>query len=325
MDYEQKYNNIINALQSLIANGKKQGHIIIRIEDVENAIPELKELEGEKKSVYKAESKFHEGDWIRLDTCVSQIKSIKDEGYYFDDGFAFSTEFVDKYYHLWTINDAKEGDVLASKDGYEILIFKKLDSHTCFSSYYNINRRKEIGWYNRSFIPATKEQRNTLFGKMREEGYKWDAEKKELKKIGLHIGDWITFYGGTPFKIVKIEQELNGTLDYLLVQQDGHDSYFNKKYVDENAILWTIHDAKPGDVLVDVYGNTGIFQKNNDFDWTSYCSLGVNGGFQNFQVEHENDKTKPATEEQRDNLMKAVAKAGCVWDDEKKHLYMIIP
>lgn len=198
MDYEKKYNNIVDTLQSLIADGKKQGHIIIRIDDIENAIPELKELEGEKKPVYKAESKFE-------------------------------------------------------------------------------------------------------------------------------VGDWITFYGGTPFKIVKIEQESNGTLDYLLVRQDGHDSYFNKKCVDENARLWTIHDAKPGDVLVDVYGNTGIFQKNNDFDWTSYCSLGVNGGFQNFKTEHENDKTHPATEEQRDNLMKAVAKAGCVWDDEKKHLYMIIP
>ena len=32
-------------------------------------------------------------------------------------------------------------------------------------------------------IPATKEQRNLLFAKMKEAGYEWDAEKLELKKI----------------------------------------------------------------------------------------------------------------------------------------------
>jgi hypothetical protein len=32
-------------------------------------------------------------------------------------------------------------------------------------------------------IPATKEQRNLLFQKMKEAGYEWDVERKELKKI----------------------------------------------------------------------------------------------------------------------------------------------
>ncbi len=31
--------------------------------------------------------------------------------------------------------------------------------------------------------PATKEQRDTLFAKMEEAGYEWDADRKELKKI----------------------------------------------------------------------------------------------------------------------------------------------
>ena len=36
---------------------------------------------------------------------------------------------------------------------------------------------------NNKSKPATKEQRNLLFQKMREAGYEWDAEKKELIKI----------------------------------------------------------------------------------------------------------------------------------------------
>jgi hypothetical protein len=34
--------------------------------------------------------------------------------------------------------------------------------------------------------PATKEQRDLLFQKMKEAGYKWDAKKKELRKIKPH-------------------------------------------------------------------------------------------------------------------------------------------
>lgn len=44
----------------------------------------------------------------------------------------------------------------------------------------------ECGFMGQSddyFTPATKEQRDLLFQKMKEGGYEWDAEKKELKKI----------------------------------------------------------------------------------------------------------------------------------------------
>jgi hypothetical protein len=33
-----------------------------------------------------------------------------------------------------------------------------------------------------AIIPATKEQRDILFSKMKEAGYEWNAKKKELKK-----------------------------------------------------------------------------------------------------------------------------------------------
>lgn len=33
-------------------------------------------------------------------------------------------------------------------------------------------------------MPATKEQRDMLFRKMKEAGYEWNGEKKELKKAG---------------------------------------------------------------------------------------------------------------------------------------------
>ena len=36
------------------------------------------------------------------------------------------------------------------------------------------------------FYPATKEQCDILFQKMKESGYMWDSEKKELIKINLN-------------------------------------------------------------------------------------------------------------------------------------------
>ena len=142
----------------------------------------------------KAEPKFHEGEWLCENEPNNyarfiQILNVQGKERYrisrdiHNDEDIVEFDFVEKYYHKFDIKDAKPGDVLASKNGAEILIFRKLDSSTSFSSYYNIKGRGEIGWSNRSFVPATKEQCGLLFQKMQEAGYEWDSDKKELKKI----------------------------------------------------------------------------------------------------------------------------------------------
>ena len=127
--------------------------------------------------------KFKVGDWVVNSTTLNLCHILKVEhGQYICDDCSFPITKENEY-HLWTIQDARNGDVLASKDGYDILIFRNLDSNANFSSYYNIRGNGELGWSNIRFIPATKEQRDLLFAKMKEAGYKWDSKKKELKKI----------------------------------------------------------------------------------------------------------------------------------------------
>lgn len=46
MDYEKK--DVLETLRRLVDKSKKQGHVIIRIEDIEAAFPELEESEDEK-------------------------------------------------------------------------------------------------------------------------------------------------------------------------------------------------------------------------------------------------------------------------------------
>lgn len=166
---------------------------------------------------------------------------------------------------------------------------------------------------------------NTLYGTdvTREEAITWlemqDKKKSADKfKPKFNIEDWVVLTAG----------ELSTTLQIVNVDTNKKLYWFNDDsylpIVDEECLhLWTIQDAKDGDVLVDVYGNIGIFDKRYDFDWMSYCSLGNNGGFQYFTVEHENEKTYPATKEQRDLLSQKMKEEDYEWDADKKELKKI--
>ena len=140
----------------------------------------------------KVKPKFHEGDWVTngID-CIFQIASIENGIYYDINNCGSDIESTDKSYHLWTINDAKDGDILAVTmypEGTWIGIFKEQNGCT-FSSHCFVNTEGtfKLGTHNhgngRAIHPATKEQRDLLFQKMEEAGYEWDAGKKELKEI----------------------------------------------------------------------------------------------------------------------------------------------
>ncbi len=139
----------------------------------------------------KVEPKFKVGDWVVTSYGkVSQVIAVDEDvdGFTLDDDTYFSGSWKDSY-HLWTIQDAKAGDVLCS--GQMILLFKKWeDSDWNFVIAYagiDISGKLQITnghWLISNYShPATKEQRDTLFAKMKEAGYEWDAEKKELMKI----------------------------------------------------------------------------------------------------------------------------------------------
>ena len=105
-------------------------------------------------------------------------------------------------FKLWTIADARDGDVLCCESGWTC-IFKTLNSdNISFSSYCFMDN---TGWfcetgseshtlekafikaYNGEIYPATKEQRSTLMKAMANAGYTFDFEKKELKEIETEI------------------------------------------------------------------------------------------------------------------------------------------
>lgn len=166
---------------------------------VENALEELNlkklEKQGEQKTVDKTEPKFKVGDWVVWDNKIScHIDNIY-QGKEFlmytitdtnNMTRTYSVKGFDSNARLWTIVDVKDGDVLAALECY--VIFKEIDGLNikCYCTYHYMN---DPSFYVDSlqnkdaFHPATKEQRDTLFAKLKEAGYEWDSEKKELKKI----------------------------------------------------------------------------------------------------------------------------------------------
>lgn len=156
----------------------------------------------EQKPTDKVKPKFHEGDWILIDK-PCQIISINDNGTYIvrycdtEEMHLLSMNFCDSHFHLWTIQNTKDGDVLytSSTASNEIFIFKGLSKEgniECYCSYDSEDKYCEgkyhfIGEPTFMTRPATKEQRDLLFQKMKEAGYEWDAEKKELKKISQRM------------------------------------------------------------------------------------------------------------------------------------------
>ena len=146
-----------------------------------------------QKPTDNVEPKFKVGDWIVqqgvgifkiIEICKSWYEVIDCTGKRYSIAFLLENECQ---------LCAKNGDVLAAKIDEEpndfIYIFKEYDQNFGFRSHCYldayINKFHE-GTYHNNYnvgVPATKEQRDLLFQKMKEAGYEWNAKKKELKKI----------------------------------------------------------------------------------------------------------------------------------------------
>ena len=148
----------------------------------------------------KIEQKFKVGDWIvyyRNDSSreILYVYDIRDGRYYFNDNIhlSWSVRECNEKCHLWTIQDAKDGDVLAyaTDEGDSwIMIYRSLyEPYEGHVHYHALLVNDDFSDKGTCCIciddlkPATIEQHELLFRKMKEEGYQWDKNKKELIKL----------------------------------------------------------------------------------------------------------------------------------------------
>ena len=150
----------------------------------------LSQLNRVAKPTDKVEPKFHEGEWITNGDYTWQIVSVTDLDYILQsqDGNTVddTISHVDEQFHSFTIEDAKDGNVLHSPSHRIIWIYKDNEHYYgCVNMNYvteNTSANGQIVIPNDT-CPATKDEQTILFAMLKEAGYEWDADKKELKKI----------------------------------------------------------------------------------------------------------------------------------------------
>ena len=148
--------------------------------------------------------KFKVGDWV-VNTVgdTNQVVKVLYDGYTLDDNTFISNSWATEHYRLWTIQDAKGGDILFAKGSYfkeYAFIYYGMTEDNVMSTYCGFdmvhnNFDTKLSRFGRMedfdvVYPTTKEQRDLLFKKMKEAGYEWDADKKELNKIEQKPAEW---------------------------------------------------------------------------------------------------------------------------------------
>ena len=312
-----------------------------------------------KNSIDKTKPRFDVGDWVVNKFGDSwHIDSLDKKNYQVSNGKGNCNYFpISKQdeMHLWTIQDARDGDVLSFYSEYKSnkmvqvgIIKKYVGKHggcsNTFKIYVGVNwdNKLQIGKYMGCSInigcsnihPATKEQCDLLFQKIKEAGYKWNDETKtldkledfvEVEKSSFHKGDWVV-RGDTIAQILDIQEQ-------YYVGLDINGKYFvSSRFSNVDKIhLWTMQDAKDGDVIcyrdeISLYKNEieNCNKEETTFGgFVYYCCYDgkrfITNSFYLLTGQDEID-IYPATKEQRDALMKAMNNAGYEWDTKKKEL-----
>ena len=311
---------------------------------VEDAIAWL-EKQG-KNSADKIEPRFKVGDWVIFTTSGNLYQVEKKENYEYTLRNIFGGSLClsfskEELIREWTIQDARDGDVLFFYSEYKShkmtqvgIIEKYVGKHggcsNTFKIYVGVNwdNNLQIGKYMgcSNIHPATKEQYDALMKAMNDAGYKWNAGTKTLEKLeksSFHEGDWVV-YNNDICQIVKREEGCNKLVTVFGIEKE----LVNERNLSTTR-LWTIQDAKVGDVLE--FGDhgrlvigilSGINKTTGKVDVS--CLLEDNkfklGVFYNLDTVSPH----PAIKEQRDILMKAMNDAGYKWNTRTKTLEKLV-
>lgn len=150
---------------------------------------------------------FKEGDWIVSEHGnVLQVAEFSEYGYYCASPVGYETLVYfgeQEDYHLWTLYDAKEGDVLKSKglnflgDDAWMCVFKKLESSDgmsvhCYKPYDTDDvciPEDDDTFTTTCLEPASFKDIKRFIKLLQNRGYYFDKDEKRSKPIELFLID----------------------------------------------------------------------------------------------------------------------------------------
>ena len=311
MDNIKKFEDFLDRLQELLDNAKKQGHIIVRVEDLENAFPELAKSKNEeiRKRIIHA---LH-GDVLDMEETARAIAWLEKQGQ------TFTKKDVDDAY-LKGVTDTKNEIEKQYEANYQI----RKDIATFIFNYRGDikDRAKWIDYLgiNVSFVNERGEQKltdNLIQQETMDIAVAKCFNESEVDKVDpkFHEGEWII----TPNNQIKQIKSISfGNYRFT----DG--SLYNIIDVDNKGHLWNIEDANNGDVLVASDESVFIYSGSTNTYAQFYIALSKYGGINTIGGDWEDKNyVKPATKEQRDQLERAMTNAGYRWNKEELKLEKI--
>lgn len=321
--------------------------------ETENNEPEeLKDMENQTE--YKV------GDWVVFDHTTNVITAIPENRYinveirrYAHAGSkTIITQHVPiPYIHKWTLDDARPGDVLTFETKnrkwtfiYNKIVKKSADLPFGMLKYYALLSEEEFidngtvtlgeDCSAANFRPATQAEQDVFFSEMKESGYEWDWIRHELKKTVetpadavntktekhkplFKIGDWVVhdLTTGVP----AIRKIIDMTNKSYILDGDCFNSFYFKD-LEESFRLWTIEDARPGDILA-AHECYVMFKEIDGLNIRCFCTYHYMN-LQSFYLNTLQNKTAfhPATEEECKEMLTKMKEEGYAFDPVRNDL-----
>lgn len=169
----------------------------------------------------------------------------------------------EKSWNYWQSVVFEKGDIITR---YGFINNTYLYDGFNVDGYYGFTTDNKYIWLDvENFRFATEEEIKQFQTDMEAKGYRWNEETNQVEKIEtptnnpkFNVGDWIVNTGRSVRKIVEIDTTLN---DYLTIKDCANKTEnLPIKYAEENYHLWTIEDAKRGDVLYGEVHGSNIYR-----------------------------------------------------------------
>lgn len=167
-------------------------------------------------------------------------------------------------------------------------------------------------------FPSFDESQGTII--VKKQGRQNPTDKIEP---AFKVGNWIVDSLGNTLHIISVEYDY-----YVVENPDARAFDFDRASADLSCHLWTIKDAKEGDVIFYDSGWTCIFKNIHGIWYSSYCFITADGKFYTGYEEHAvdskiNGNANPATKEQYAFFFQKIHEAGYEWDSEHFELKLI--
>lgn len=201
---------------------------------------------------------------------------------------------------------AKKGAKVETKDGHSvrILCYDRRCIDYPIIALVNFDKNEQIYSYNTNGILYNSSNDNKNLVIIDEIKYKFDE------------GDYIVGEVGFVYKIIRIDD-----MYHTIQISSNYRQRLTIEDVESNFHKWTIKDAKPGDILIDIQSETPfIFKDCSDEEHpnypVAYCGIDVSNIFKIPEDNHwwTNNSIRPATDTEKELLFNRLEEAGYKWN-----------